>query len=400
MISNERTRWSIVFAATAAGIAAGLQVGKVPPAIPAIRESLDIGLVAAGWIASIFNLTGATLAIASGLITDHSGARRVVSAGLLLLALGAFAGSFAEGTISLLLARTLAGLGLVTIAVASPRLIVSAARPRDYGLALGIWSIYMPCGMALAMVLAPLFLETVGWRGFWLANALLMVAIWAWFMWATRSVSPPVVSDGARQRTWRDIAPVIKLPGPWILGAIFGCYALQFFAMLSWLPTLLIETQGMAVATASLLGALAVAANMIGNLGGAWLMHRHVPRWTLQLVALVVMALCAAVVFSGGTPPGWIVPAAFLFSAAGGLLPAATLASSAFHAPRADQVGTVNGVIVQGANLGSLSGPPLMALAVSLAGGWTGTWWLLVISGALGMVLIAILRRVERGLGI
>lgn len=399
MNSNERTRWSIVFAATAAGIAAGLQVGKVPPAIPAIREGLDIGLVAAGWVASIFNLTGATLAIAAGLITDHGGARRVVSAGLLLLALGALAGGFAGGTASLLIARTVAGLGLVTIAVASPRLIVSVARPRDYGLALGIWSVYMPCGMALAMVLAPLFLETLGWRGLWFANAALLVAIWVWFMRATRTVPAAVAaSNEAVERTWRDVAPVIRLPGPWLLGVIFGLYALQFFAMTSWLPTLLIETQGMAVTAASLLGALVVAANMIGNLGGAWLMHRDVPRWSLQMAALIVMAICATAVFSAAAPPGWTVPLAFLFSAAGGLLPAAVLASSAFHAPRPDQVGTVNGVIVQGANMGSLSGPPAMALAVSLMGGWTGTWWLLVSCAIVGLMLIAVLRRIEQRL--
>ncbi len=394
MISNERTRWSIVLAVTAAGVAAALQVGKVPPAIPAIRDDLGIGLVAAGWVASIFNLTGATLAIGGGLITDRSGARRMVSGGLLMLALGALAGSFAGGASSLLLARAVAGLGLVSIAVAGPRLIVSAARPRDYGLALGVWSVYLPGGMALAMALAPLFLHTVGWRGMWLANAVLLVGVWAWFV---RATAVSVAETGARPaRAWRDIVPVIKLPGPWILSAVFACYALQFFAMMSWLPSLLIETQGMAVTSASLVGALVVAVNMTGNLLGAWLMHRGVPRWTLQMTALLTMALCASGVFSSALPGIWVVPLALVFSAVGGLLPAATLAASVFHAPDPEQVATVNGVIVQGANLGSLSGPPLLALAVNLAGGWTGTWWLLVGCATLGMALVVWLRALER----
>jgi cyanate permease len=393
----EKTYWPIVVAATLAGVAAGLEVGKVPPSLLFIRDDLGVSMVTAGWIASVFNLVSATLAIASGLLADRVGARRVVIAGLGLLVAGALIGAFTDSGLALIGARTVAGAGLVTIAVAAPRIIVSAAAPSDYGLVLGFWSIYMPGGMALAMVSAAPILELFGWRALWLIHAAVLVGFLALFIYTTR---PGRWSgEGPNQKhTWADVMQVLKLPGPWLMAGIFACYALQFFAMMSWLPTFLVESQGMAATTAALYAALAVAANMIGNLGGAWAMHHGFRRHQLQITALVVMAICAVGVFSNLIGPDLKVPLAFLFSAAGGLLPAAVLAGSAFHAPSRAQVATVNGVIVQGANTGSLSGPPLMAMVVALSGGWLNAWWLLVICAAVGIALALLLGRVERSI--
>lgn len=107
------------------------------------------------------------------------------------------------------------------------------------------------------------------------------------------------------------------------------------------------------------------------------------------------MALCAAGVFSSLIGPEWKIPLAFIFSAVGGVLPSTLLVASALHAPTVAQVATVNGVIVQGANVGSLSGPPLMAVVVGISGGWLGTWWLTLIFAVVGILLVLKLRAVE-----
>lgn len=394
-----RTRWSIVLAATLAGMAAGMQVGKVPPALPWVSAELGLGLVTAGWVASVFNLMGAALAIVTGLVADRLGARGLVGAGVALLALGAAAGGLAQGAVALIAARAVAGFGLVTIAVAAPRLIVAACRPRDHQLALGAWSVYIPAGMALAMVSAAPVLAAVGWRGLWLAHAVVLVALLLLFLRMTAELPGPAASAPAR-RGWGEIGAVLRRPGPWLVGAIFALYALQFFAMMSWLPTFLIEGRGLASASAALAAALVVAANVIGNLGGAWLLHRGARRWALIACANLALALCGAIVFSELAGTGPKIVAAFAFSAFGGLIPAAALAAAPVHAPRFDQVATVNGVIVQGANVGSLSGPPVMAAVVGLAGGWTGSWWLFPACAAAGIALTVALRAIERELDV
>ena len=187
--SAATTRWIVVGAMIASGIAASLHVGKVPPALPALRDELDLGLVAAGWIASIFNLIGATLGIASGLAADRLGARRVLAAGLVCLTAGSIWGAAVESGTALLATRVLSGLGLVTVAVSAPRIIVAIAPPRDHGLALGAWSIYMPAGMAIAMLSAPFVLPGIGWRGLWLLHASLTAIVLLIVLVATRGIS-------------------------------------------------------------------------------------------------------------------------------------------------------------------------------------------------------------------
>ena len=383
------TRWIIVGVMIASGVAASLHVGKVPPALPALREELDLGLVTAGWIASIFNLIGATLGIASGFAADRLGARRVLAAGLLFLVAGSIWGAAVESGAALLASRVLSGLGLVTVAVAAPRIIVSVATPRDHGLALGAWSIYMPTGMAIAMLSAPFVMPGTGWRGLWLLLAGLTAVVLAIVLASTRSVSAHPSSRG------RISAQALRRPGPWLLAAGFACYTVQFFAVVTWMPTFLVESVGTTGEAAALAGALVVAANVIGCLAGAWLLHRGTARWKLLAITFLVMAPCGAGAFSAMVPPMLKIALAVIFSAVGGLLPAAILAGTAAHAPTRDHVATVNGFVVQGSHVGVVVGPPVFALFVTSFGTWEQGWVLFAALGMVGLGITAAIRIVE-----
>ena len=384
------TRWFVVSVMIASGIAAALHVGKVPPAIPELRDDLGLGLVAAGWVASIFSLIGATLGIAGGLAADRLGARRVLAVGLVLLVAGSAAGAAVDSGAALLATRVLSGIGLVTVAVAAPGIIVAAAPPRDHGLALGAWSVYMPAGMVIAMLSAPLVLPGVGWRGLWLLHAGLTAVVLVVVLAATRGMS-------GRPSTPRRISSeALRRPGPWLLAAAFACYTVQFFAVATWMPTFLVESHGRSREAAALAGALVVAANIAGCLAGAWLLHRNVARWKLLAVTYLVMAPCAAGAFSAVLPPVLIVTLAAIFSGVGGLLPAAILAGTAVHAPSRDHVATVNGFVVQGSHVGVVVGPPVFAMFVAGFGGWEQGWILMSALGIAGLGVTAGIRAVER----
>ena len=384
------TRWFVVSVMIASGIAAALHVGKVPPAIPALRDELGLGLVAAGWVASIFSLIGATLGIASGLAADRLGARRVLAAGLVFLIAGSVCGAAVDSSTALLATRVLSGLGLVTVAVAAPGIIVAAAPPRDHGLALGAWSIYMPAGMAIAMLSAPLVLPGFGWRGLWLMHAALTAIVLVIVLAATRGAS---CSAGPPRRISAD---ALRRPGPWLLAAAFGCYTVQFFAVTTWMPTFLVESHGSTREIAALAGAFVVAANIIGCLAGAWLLHRDVARWKLLAVTYLVMTPCAAGAFSAALPPALTVALAAIFSAVGGLLPAAILAGTAVHAPSREHIATVNGFVVQGSHVGVLVGPPVFAMFVATLGSWEQGWMLMAALGIAGLCVTAGIRTAER----
>ena len=381
--------------ALGAGIFAGFQVGKVPPALPVLRETLGLDLVTAGWLTSIYYGIGAVVAVAVGLLSDRAGPRRLMLAGVACLGAGSLMGGLVNDGTWLLVARFIEGFGFVGITVTAPKLIAAAARPRDHGLAFGIWGAYMPVGMAIAMLIAPALLDALGWRGFWLVSAALVALFMAGLAWSLRLQRWPVRFE-AQALDWPGVRATLARPALWLFGLCFAFYTLQWFAIMSWLPTFLIETQGRTTAGAAIWGAVVVGVNAFGNFAAAWLMHRRAPRAALIGVAFLVMGGTSAGIFLSGTPGDLKIVLAFAFSAIGGLLPAAAIAGAAAHAPAAAFVAMASGFVVQGAALGSLFGPPVMATAVEGLGGWAASWWLMLAVSAAGLGLVAALVRAER----
>ena len=161
----ERSRWDIVGLALIAGYIVGLQVGKVPPALPLLEDELGLPRVAAGLVASSFYGVGAVFGVLGGLLTDWLGPMRLIVAGSVVMAIAGLVGGVAESGALLLGTRLVEGFGFLALTVAAPKLIHAATLAGARNFAMGIWGTYMPVGMALSMVIATLMLGSVGWRG-------------------------------------------------------------------------------------------------------------------------------------------------------------------------------------------------------------------------------------------
>ena len=151
----------------AAGVSAALHVGKLPPAIPVLRDALGVTLVEAGFLLSLVQLAGMLLGLAVGLLADSAGLRRSVLAGLIMLALASGLGGFVQDASQLLVLRALEGVGLLLAAMPAPGLIRRLVPPGQVDAALGWWGAYMPLGTALALLCGPLVMEQLGWPGWW-----------------------------------------------------------------------------------------------------------------------------------------------------------------------------------------------------------------------------------------
>lgn len=376
---------------------AAVHMGKAPPALPALRAEIGLSLVGAGWVVSLFNVTGGVLGLVAGTFGDRFGSRRVVVYGLVALAIGSLAGAFAHSPWLLLGGRFLEGLGFIAVATATPGMIVAATRIGDLRLALGAWSTYMPAGSAMAMVLAPLLLVGLGWRGVWVAAALLAL-VWAVLLlcWMPPDRPHHERTDGAS--LWRNIVLTVTRAGPWVLALAFGCYTIQWVSLMVWLPTFLIEQRGLAIGSASVLTALVIACNVPGNLLGGWLLHRHLARWKLLALSGLGMIVCLAAIFGTQLPDTLRYFACLAFSCAGGMLPAAVLSGAPVVAPSSAQIATTNGLLIQGSNAGQMIGPPALAWLVTLTADWQSGYWLLQ-GAAIAVVALAwVYRRVERRL--
>lgn len=365
-----------------AGIVSAFQVGKASVALAAVQADFALDLATASWLLSAFAIVGAVAGIAIGVSVDHAGARRMAVGGLLLQGLCSGAGAFADGAMPLLATRVLEGVGFLAVTVAAPALILAATSPRERGRALAAWGTFMPVGLTLVMLGAPL-LDALGWRGFWLANAVLLVGYAALLARGTRSIPPGAVPQ---RGIADDVRETLTAGGPWILGSLFATFAAAFFAVFAFLPSILAGWLAVSPETAGVLTAVVVAASALGNLACGRLLARGVRPVFILLASFGVMAPCGIGILGDILPGAAAYALCIVFSAVGGLIPVTLIEAASRHAPRPDLVGATVGFLMQGNNVGMVLGPAL-AGAIAAVSGWPAVALLVVSLGVVGGLL-------------
>ena len=381
MNSAQKTRWWVVAAAYGAGVIGAAHIGKVPAALPAMRADFGLDLIAASWVVAIFSVTGVLFGMAAGLLTDRLGHRVIAVGGVVLMALGSGAGALSESAEIILLTRFVEGVGYIIAVVSAPAIIAEAAAPADRRLASGMWGSFMPLGMAAMLLASPFLQEWAGWRGSWAFMAG-VTALWAVLMMAVFGRS--AAGDGGQsvpEHPWRNLLITVSARGPWLLALCFGFYTLAWVALMVWLPTFMIEERGLPVRLAALMTLVAVAVNLPGNLLGGWLMHKAAPRGVVIGVAALFIGISGPLIFLDHLPDGARFAACLVYSFAVGVAPATILGAAPYFAPSPRQIGTTYGLIIQGSHLGQLLGPVVVAMMVTITGGWQAGAWVFVACG-------------------
>jgi len=96
-----------------AGICAAIHVGKLPPALPVLRDAFGMTLVEAGLLLSLVQFAAMTAGIVVGLAADGFGLRRSMLAGLAILAVASALGGFAREAWELMILRAIEGFGFL-----------------------------------------------------------------------------------------------------------------------------------------------------------------------------------------------------------------------------------------------------------------------------------------------
>ena len=365
-VSAHRAAWLVVLA----GGVAALQVGKLPPALPALQADLGITLVQSGFLLSMVQLAGMSLAVFMGLWADGMGLKRSMVRGLCLLALASGLGAFATSTAALLALRALEGLGFLLVALPAPALIRRLVPPAQLPGMLGVWGAYMPTGTALALLAGPLFIPVWGWSAWWWLFAAVSLAMAAW-LWRSVPADPVAHTAAAGLGAWQRLRRTLGARGPWLVALTFGMYSGQWLAVVGFLPSIY-AAAGVGGALLGVLTALAAAVNIVGNMASGRLLQRGwAPRSTLWL-GFGVMALGSTVAFAPFTEslPWLRFAGVLLFSGMGGLVPGTLFSLAVRLAPGEQQVATTVGWVQQLSALGQFVGPPVVAAVAARAGGW------------------------------
>ncbi len=375
------TRWPAVWAVFAGGLVCGAYIGKVPPALPLQREELGLTLVESGFIATTFNVIGLLVGMFIGVLCDRFGHKRLGLTGLAVMGLAGLLGAAAWDFSSLLASRFFEGVGFILFAVAGSALMAAtSADPRDRPKVMGLWSAYMPSGGSAAMLLAPLMLAAWGWRGLWVALA--VVAAMCFVLVARLAPTPRYGSVRSMKLALESLAQ----PASIALSLLFAFYVAQWTSVMIWLPTFLVEERGASAGVASLMTALMVLVNVPGNIGGGWLLARGIRRGPLVLAACAVMVVTDIGMLTSALPDALRYASCLAFSMCAGVIPACIFSGVVVHAKTPEHIGTTNGMVMQTSQAGQFFGPILLAWLATSFGGWGASLWAMLafaVGGAL-----------------
>jgi len=376
------------------GVAAALHVGKLPPALPVLREALGVSLVQAGFLLSLVQLAGMLFGLVVGLAADSLGLRRTMVTGLAMLSIASALGGTARSASMLMLLRAVEGMGFLLASMPAPSLIRRLVQPGRVSAALGLWGAYMPFGTALALLCGAPVMAWVGWSGWWWLIALMSTVMAIW-IWAAVPADSPMhrVRDSAAASWTSRLTCTLQSPGPWLVALCFAVYSGQWLSVIGFLPSMYAQA-GLSAAVAGAATALAAMVNMIGNIGAGRLLQRRARPQRLLYVGFTAMALGALSAFSnvwGALDPGLAAVLRYAgvlgFSMFGGLIPGTLFSLAVRLAPGEHTVSATVGWMQQWSSLGQFAGPPLVALVASWVGGWQ---WSGVVTGScalVGMVL-------------
>lgn len=386
--------WLVVLA----GVSAALHVGKLPPALPVLRDALGVTLLQAGFLLSAVQVAGMTLGLLIGRLADGMGLRSSMLAGLGVLAATSGLGALATGPQALLLLRAVEGLGFLMVILPAPSMVRRLVAPERMSRVLGWWGGYMPLGTALALLAGPVFTDRWGWPAWWAGLGALSLVMMGW-VW--RDIPPdPAPANTSSTGRWGWVLPLrqtLASPGPWLVALCFSVYSAQWLAVIGFLPTIYREA-GLAGAWVGVLTAGVAAINIVGNVWSGRLLQAGWPPARLLRLGYVCMALGATLAFAataGGAalPPVARYAAVLMFSCVGGLIPGTLFSLGVRVAPNDQAVATTIGWMQQWSALGQFAGPPVVAWVAVWAGGWRWTWVVTAACAALGLGLTARLHR-------
>jgi MFS family permease len=278
----------------------------LPPLFPLLMPDFGFGYTEAGFLMTVFFAISGVGQAFAGIVVDRYGARRVLMAGVSLLAASGLALSAAANYPMLLLAVALAGIGNSVFHPADFSLLNKKVSPSRLGYAFSVHGLSGNLGWALGAAISGTALAWAGWRGAGVAAALVALA-----SVAALQLARPLLDDDVRKVSAGSTAPgttfgFLGLPAIWLAFTFFLLVTAAFGGLQSFSAPVLGGIYGISAAA----GVAALTGYLLGSAGGmvvggfvAVRVHAH----ERAVGAALVGAAIFASVLASGLPPAWSV---------------------------------------------------------------------------------------------
>ena len=169
-------------------------------ALPAIAKSFPaFSAHQTGWVISAYSITLAALLTPAGYIVDRWGRKAVLSAGLLIFAVGAVCCAVSDTITQLILSRCLQAVGGACALPASLAVVLATFQPSERPGAVGKWSVAGGLATALGPPIAAGLMYFVSWRAmFWIHVPLVTLVLYG----AQKFLQESKGKKGSLQLSW------------------------------------------------------------------------------------------------------------------------------------------------------------------------------------------------------
>jgi MFS transporter, CP family, cyanate transporter len=385
-----RLRWPIVVGILLTSLSMRGPIVAPPPVMGDIRADLALSTAASGLLTGLPVLCFALATPLATWVIRRAGPETAVLVCLLGVLLGTVVRSI--GPASVVLTGTLIiGVAITVGNIVVPVVIRRDVPARQVGAVTGAYSAALNVGSMITSIGTAPLAALVGWRlalASWGLLAVVAVVFWAR---ATR---------GAGHAYWGGQAPAPPLVAPsravnvigWLLMVAFCGQAFAYYAVTTWLPTLLAEERGLDPTASGAVASLFQVAAVVGAFAVPAVAARTSAWVPVVGVGLLWCALPVGLLVAPGAYPTWSVVGGV---AQGGGFTA--LFSIVARVARSDREAATTSARVQtGGYLAATAGPLLAGALHASTGGWDAPL-LVVLAATLLFTVAGVLAAVRAG---
>ena len=266
-----------------------------------IGAVFEMSLDTAGWIMSVFTLTGLVLAYPGAWIMRNVGIKVSILIAALLTISGNVLALVADSGVLFIVARAIQGCGFGLIAVIGPNIMPRLFPLERQGLVMGIWSQWVCPGVALAALSTPLLYGAFGWRSIFCLSLVLQVVTTLLVLVFVKM--PAVPENAARTDAGRGGAGKPSrayVASAFAVGFCFLAWCTSYPTFNTFYPTYAQTVQGMDMFTASMTTLVAAIATIPGGILFGLLADKIKQRKLMLVIGYVLLiAVCATVLWAG-----------------------------------------------------------------------------------------------------
>lgn len=386
--------WLILAVTYFASFMAPMAQFKIPPLASWLISTFGMDGATFGMLMSSLAIIGVILAFPAAFICRKLGLKAVMLISVGCLCVGSLLGYLTDNLTVLMASRMIEGIGIGLVGVAAPTCITIWFPENRRGLALGIWTTWVPVGIILMFNTAPTIANVWGFRSVFLIVAVLSAIAFVVFALVFRL---PEGEDGdiTAGGNFSDGLKLLKTPYIWLLGIIFLCFAGTSLGVTnSFYNTFLENVRGFTPVDSSFVTSLCTLIGIPLQIFIGWLTDRvklRDRRWLFVAMA-ITMGISFVIMFNTGENANTCMWAFVGLQALGGGIAMGSMRPTAPALVRGGALGAAMAMAVLQLfqNLGSAVFAPLFGYAVDMVG-WSTASLYIQVPCAVVIVICAVL---------